>query len=105
MYLNFKRGAKFVCPNCNATHNPVHDVVNGDRTWRHLNSFQYQTMIHASLPRVICKSCDKIHIVHVPWARSSTRLTWHFESLCTKYSPTSLATAATGNNENDQWIS
>ncbi|WP_339061063.1 hypothetical protein [Tepidibacillus marianensis] len=27
IFLNFKRGAKFVCSNCGADHNPVHDIM------------------------------------------------------------------------------
>ncbi|WP_176717295.1 transposase family protein, partial [Vulcanibacillus modesticaldus] len=65
IYLNFKRGAKFTCPHCGAAHNPVHDIVDKDRTWRHLNFFQYETIIHARLPRIICNSCHKIRSVHV----------------------------------------
>jgi len=80
IYLNFKRGAKFMCSNCGSANNPVHDVLNGDRTWRHLNFFQYQTIIHARLPRVACKSCGKIHTIHVPWARPSAGFSWNFEA-------------------------
>ncbi|MCM3654518.1 hypothetical protein [Metabacillus litoralis] len=32
IHLDFKRGARFVCPNCSSSQTKVHDVVNEDRT-------------------------------------------------------------------------
>ncbi|KXG43745.1 ISL3 family transposase [Tepidibacillus decaturensis] len=80
VHLNFKRGAAFPCPECHAKGNKVHDVVNDDRTWRHLNFFQYKTFIRARLPRVKCNSCKKILTVKVDWARTSAGFTFLFDS-------------------------
>lgn len=80
IYLNYRRGAKFTCSNCGATQQPVHDIVNENRTWRHLDFWQYQTIIHARLPRTKCNQCNKIRTIHVNWSRPQTGFTWHFES-------------------------
>lgn len=56
------------------------NVVDEDRTWRHLNFWQYQTVVHARLPRVKCLTCGKILTVKVDWARPQAGLTCLFES-------------------------
>jgi transposase len=76
--LNFRRGAEFACPNCGKACK-VFDVVDEDRTWRHLNFWQYQTVLHARLPRVKCGTCGKVLTVIVDWARPQAGLTWRFE--------------------------
>ncbi|MFC4768622.1 ISL3 family transposase [Effusibacillus consociatus] len=78
--LDFPRGATFPCPVCGRTGNKVYDVVNPNRTWRHLDFFQYKTFLHARLPRIECKTCKKISTVQVNWARPATGFTWLFES-------------------------
>ena len=80
VHLNFKRGAVFPCPECHATGNKVHDIVNDDRTWRHLDFFQYKTFIRSRLPRIKCNSCHKILTVKVDWARPSAGFTFLFDS-------------------------
>ncbi|MDF2652020.1 MAG: family transposase [Paenibacillus sp.] len=77
--LNFRRGAEFACPNCGKSCK-VFDVVDEDRMWRHLNFWQYQTVLHARLPRVKCGACGKVLTVIVDWARPQAGLTWRFES-------------------------
>ena len=54
-----------------------HDTVN--RTWRHLNFFQYETYIHAKMPKV---SDGQGHCptVQAPWARKNSGFTLLFES-------------------------
>lgn len=64
VYLNFKRGTEFSCQHCGAS-GKVHDIVNENRTWRHLDFWQYQTVLHAQLPRIQCRHCDKITTVKV----------------------------------------
>lgn len=80
VYLNFKRGDTFSCPVCNSTGNKVYDVVNEDRTWRHLDLFQFKTFLHARQPRIDCNSCNKITTIQVDWARPRSGFTWLFES-------------------------
>lgn len=77
--LNFKRGAEFACPSCGKACK-VFDVVDEDRTWRHLNFWQYQTILHARLPRVKCGACSKVLTVNLDWARPQAGLTWRFEA-------------------------
>jgi transposase len=68
--IDFPRGAKFPCPTCEGQECEVHDTK--DRTWRHLNFFQYETYLHARVPRVGCDRCG-IKQVEVPWAERLSR--------------------------------
>jgi transposase len=76
--IDFPRGAKFPCPTCEGQECEVHDTK--DRTWRHLNFFQYETYLHARVPRVGCDRCG-IKQVEVPWARPGSGFTLLFEML------------------------
>ncbi|WP_062350066.1 ISL3 family transposase [Bacillus kwashiorkori] len=80
IYLDFRRGSEFVCTHCGHPQAKVHDIVNDDRTWRHLNFWQYQTILHARLPRTKCNLCNKIRTIHVEWSRPGAGFTWFFES-------------------------
>jgi transposase len=64
------------CPECE-TPCGLHDHEE-ERTWRHLDSCQFQTHLHARVPRV---RCDKhgVRQVRVPWAEPRSRFTLLFE--------------------------
>ena len=74
--IDFPKGAKFACPSCQEASCEVHDTQ--ERTWRHLNFFQYETLLHARVPRVDCGRCG-VHQVEVPWARPGSGFTLLFE--------------------------
>jgi transposase len=93
LWLDFLKGAKFPCPSCDETGGgEVHDTQ--DRTWRHLNFFQYETYLHARVPRVRCGQCG-VKQVEVPWARPGSGFTLLFEllvlSLCRGMSVAAVA--------------
>jgi transposase len=77
--IDFIKGAKFLCPSCEGPQeSEVHDTL--DRTWRHLNFFQYETYLHARVPRIRCGKCG-VKQVDVPWARPGSGFTLLFEML------------------------
>jgi transposase len=78
LHIDFPKGAKFACPSCQEASCEVHDTQ--ERTWRHLNFFQYETLLHARVPRVDCGRCG-VHQVEVPWARPGSGFTLLFEML------------------------
>lgn len=49
------------------------------RQWRHLDTCQFQTLIEADVPRVICKDHGCLTL-SVPWAEDSSRYTLLFEN-------------------------
>ena len=64
----FAPGSRFHCPEagCGEEVCPVYDTM--ERTWCHLNFFQYKAFIHAGVPRVACPE-HGVRTVPVPWAR------------------------------------
>lgn len=74
--IDFKPGARFPCPVCGAA-SPVHDT--SDKQWRHLDFFQYQTFLHARVPRTGCP-VHGTKTVDVPWARPGTGFTLFMEA-------------------------
>ena len=76
--LNFAAGGTFACPGCGRAGCKAHDTR--ERTWRHLDFFQYQAYLHAPVPRVRCSSCG-VRQAEVPWARPRSGFTLLFEAL------------------------
>jgi Transposase and inactivated derivatives len=78
IHMNFRRGGRFCCSECGAEDLPVHDTV--EKTWRHLNFWQYKTYIHLRTPRTKCKNCgDRLWIP--PWGRKQSGFTMLFEAV------------------------
>ena len=77
LYVDFPKGSRFACPNCNAPC-PNYDAQE-DRIWRHLNFFQHKTFLHARFPRLECIRCG-VKTVEVPWARPGSGFTLLFEA-------------------------
>lgn len=77
--IDFQRGATFACPVCGAPA-PAYDTT--EKTWRHLNFFQYEAYLHAWVPRVNCpnEGCG-VKQIQVPWARPGSGFTLLFEAL------------------------
>lgn len=63
---------RWPCPEC-ATELPCHDHAD-ERVWRHLDTCQYQTFLHARVPRVACPT-HGVRQVRVPWAEPRSRFT------------------------------
>ena len=68
---------RWVCPDCLAAA-PIHD--HRERQWRHLDTCQYRTLVHARVPRLSCPT-HGIRQVRVPWAEGRSRFTALFEAL------------------------
>lgn len=66
------------CPKCNVKA-PLHDHAE-ERAWRHLDSCQYQTYLHARIPRIKCPEHGVLQ-ARVPWAEPQSRFTLLFERL------------------------
>lgn len=71
-------GGKVTCPECGegcsiADHAP-------ERTWRHLDTMQFETRLRARVPRANCQVCG-VKTTAVPWAGKHSRFTLMFEAL------------------------
>ena len=71
-------GARWRCPECDLEF-PTYDHAE-ERAWRHLDSLQFLTFLHARPPRVNCPE-HGVHQVHLPWAEPMSRFTTLFERM------------------------
>ncbi len=78
VYLTHSAGTRLCCPKCGQSC-PVFDHL-AERRWRHLDSCQFRTVLHARPPRIECKT-DGVRQVDLPWAEPGGRFTSMFESL------------------------
>jgi transposase len=77
IHVNFRRGGKFACPECGEGGLPVHDTA--EKTWRHLNFWQYKTYIHMRTPRTVCPKCGE-RLWVPPQGRNRSGFTLLFEA-------------------------
>ncbi len=58
VFVEHSRGTSFSCPECGKAC-PVYDHT-AERQWRHLDTMQFKTMLHAKPPRVRCQCAHTI---------------------------------------------
>ncbi len=75
--LSHNKGEKFPCKHCKQLCS-VHDH-NKIRTWRHLDTCDHYTYLHAALPRVKCPE-HGVCTIEPSWSRANSRFTLQFES-------------------------
>ena len=78
VHVGHPGGQRFACPEC-GRELAVYDHL-GERVWRHLDSCQFLTYLHARPPRVSCPE-HGVHQVTLPWAQAGSRFTNLFEAL------------------------
>jgi len=67
----------FICPEC-GEEGVLHDLAPA-RSWRHLDTMQFETTLTASVPRCRCKKCG-VKTMDKPWTTGHTRFTLLFEA-------------------------
>lgn len=70
-------GTKFLCAVCKQE-SPVHDHME-EQVWRHLDTCQLQTFVHARLPRTKCPK-DGVKQIISAWSEPRSQFTRLFES-------------------------
>jgi len=73
-----EEGLRFSCPEC-GTNLPIYDHA-PERVWRHLDTCQFKTFLHARIPRVKCPT-HGVKQTRVSWAEEKSRFTALFERL------------------------
>ena len=71
-------GGKPVCCLGCGCERPLHDHA-PERSWRHLDTMQFETVLAARLPRTDCPDCG-VKTVDVPWSEPHGRFTLMFEA-------------------------
>ena len=78
VYLGHEPQTPWTCPECQAECLLYdHD---SERLWRHLDTCQYRTILHAEPPRARCPQ-HGVRVVRLPWAEPHSRFTALFERL------------------------
>ncbi len=70
-------GGPVACPECTAQCTIADHAP--QRTWRHLDTMQFETRLRARVPRADCKACG-VKTTSVPWAGKHSRFTLMFEA-------------------------
>jgi transposase len=78
LWLEHEPEARWACPQCGRELAGYDHSA--ERTWRHLDTCQFQTHLHARVPRVQCPA-HGVGQVTVPWAEPHGRFTLLFERL------------------------
>lgn len=76
VWAEHAENARWACPKCK-TKLALYDHAE-ERRWRHLDSCQFQTFLHARIPRIDCPT-HGVRQVDVPWAEARSRFTAMFE--------------------------
>lgn len=77
VFVSCDADTQLFCPKC-CMPSPRYDFRK--RSWRHMDTCQYSTLVHASIPRV---ECDRHGVIQLdtPWAEKNSRFTAMFECL------------------------
>jgi len=78
VWAEHPEGIAWGCPTC-SRELPLYDHAE-ERAWRHLDSCQYKTYLHARIPRVQCPEHGVLQVM-VSWAEPKSRFTILFERL------------------------
>jgi transposase len=78
VYVAHPGGTRFSCPDC-GQECAVYDHL-AERVWRHLDSCQFLTYLHACPPRISCPE-HGVRQARLPWAEEGSRFTHLFEAL------------------------
>jgi transposase len=82
VYLAHQDHCEWACAVCGALA-PLYDHQ-PEREWRHLDTCQYRTILHASPPRTQCAE-HGVRVVKLPWAEAGSRFTELFEALAIEW--------------------
>ncbi|HDZ00601.1 MAG TPA: ISL3 family transposase, partial [Nitrospirae bacterium] len=78
LWVEWPKEEQASCPECKKQH-IIYDH-RGERQWRHLDTMQFQTILHCRIPRVKCLE-HGVKSIEVPWAGKKSQFTALFERL------------------------
>jgi len=106
IYIDFKKGSTFVDPDAtsdSAKMYKAYDTV--QKTWQHLNFFEYECHLHARVPR-IKRDDGKVRLIPAPWEGKVLGFTLLFEALLIqlcKAMPVHNVSQLTGVSDHKVW--
>jgi transposase len=82
VYLTHEDNLRWACAEC-GTVSPLYDHQ-PERQWRHLDTCQYRTILHAEAPRTQCQE-HGARAVKLPWAEAHSRFTALLEAVAIEW--------------------
>ena len=82
VFLEHEAGLEWPCPECGVAC-PLYDHQ-PERRWRHLDTCQFKTILHAEPPRTHCGE-HGARTVRLPWAEPNSRFTALFEGIAIEW--------------------
>lgn len=80
VWVEHPPGVKWLCPQCGVESDELACRDHAEeRVWRHLDTCQFQTHLHARIPRVDCPEHGVVNVA-VPWAEAHGRFTMLMEA-------------------------
>jgi len=78
VWVEHREDTRWPCPECAGALGGYDHAE--ERSWRHLDTCQFQTVLHARVPRIDCPT-HGVRQVRVPWAEARSRFTMLLERL------------------------
>ena len=78
VWIRYPEAKEVLCPECGKS-GRIYDHRE-ERQWRHLDTMQFQTILHCRVPRVEC-SVHGVKSIDVPWSERHSHFTTLFERL------------------------
>jgi transposase len=76
VFATHPKGTEWTCPKCGRLLTTFDHTE--ERVWRHLDSLQFKTYLHARPPRVDCPADGRVQVA-IPWAETYSRFAAQFE--------------------------
>ncbi len=77
VFASHPKGTEWTCPKCGRLLTTFDHTE--ERVWRHLDSLQFKTYLHARPPRVDCPADGRVQVA-IPWAETYSRFAAQFET-------------------------
>ena len=106
IYIDFKKGSTFVDPDATSSSAKMYKAYDTvQKTWQHLNFFEYECHLHARVPR-IKRDDGKVRLIPTPWEGKVSGFTLLFEALLMqlcKAMPVHNVSQLTGVSDHKVW--
>jgi len=80
VHIRTLKGSLHTCNHCGKRGCVIQDHKK-EREWRHMNFFQFKTVLIGKPPRVRCEDCKTPKVAEIPWARERSGYSLYFEAL------------------------
>lgn len=105
IYVRTVKGSLHSCGTCGKADRRVYDHGK-EREWRHMNFFQFRSVLVGKPPRVVCDQCHTPKTAELSWARERSGFSLYFEAfmvLLAKAMPMNEVSRLLGEHDTTMW--